>query len=147
VELTQAGTDLLSEARRLLAQAERLSSVARRAQLGELGELRIGFTPSSAFSSLFPQTILEFRRRFRDVHLSLQEMTTGQQLTAMIERRLDIGFIRSPKKPVTAPSLKVLHLFEDPLAVFSKISILREKKSKLCAKLPSENADSRGPVA
>jgi len=31
VELTQAGTDLLPEARRLLAQAERLSSVARRA--------------------------------------------------------------------------------------------------------------------
>jgi DNA-binding transcriptional LysR family regulator len=29
VELTQAGTDLLPEARRLLAQAERLSSVAR----------------------------------------------------------------------------------------------------------------------
>ena len=37
VELTQAGTDLLPEARRLLAQAERLSSVALRAQLGELG--------------------------------------------------------------------------------------------------------------
>ena len=53
VELTQAATDLLPEARRLLAQAERLSSVARRAQLGELGELRIGFTPSSAFSSFF----------------------------------------------------------------------------------------------
>ena len=53
VELTQAGTDLLPEARRLLAQAERLSSVARRAQLGEFGELRIVFTPSSAFSSFF----------------------------------------------------------------------------------------------
>jgi DNA-binding transcriptional LysR family regulator len=50
VKLTQAATDLLPEARRLLAQAERLSSVARRAQLGEL---RIGFTPSSAFSSFF----------------------------------------------------------------------------------------------
>jgi DNA-binding transcriptional LysR family regulator len=35
----------------------------------------------------------------------------------MIERRLDFGFIRSPKKPATAPSLKVLHLFEDPLVV------------------------------
>ena len=117
VELTQAGTELLPEARRLLAQAERLSSVARRAQLGELGELRVGFTPGVAFSSLFPQTILEFRRRFRDVHLSLQEMTSGQQLTAMVERRLDIGFIRSPKKPATAPSLKILHLFEDSLVV------------------------------
>jgi DNA-binding transcriptional LysR family regulator len=117
VELTPAGTALLTEARRLVAQAERVISVARRVRLGELGELRIGFTPSSAFSSFFPQTILEFRRCFRDVHLTLQEMTTQQQVTAMIERRLDIGFIRSAGKPEAAPSLQLLHLFEDPLVV------------------------------
>jgi DNA-binding transcriptional LysR family regulator len=117
VELTPAGTALLPEARRLVAQAERTLAVARRAQLGELGELRIGFTPSSAFSSFFPQMILEFHRRFRDVHLTLHEMTTRQQVTAMIERRLDIGFIRSAGKPEAAPSLQLLHLFEDPLVV------------------------------
>ena len=57
VELTAAGKALLPEARALLAQAERTSTVAERAQRGEIGELRIGFTSSVAFSAVIPARV------------------------------------------------------------------------------------------
>ena len=44
VALSEAGRLFLEEARRVLAQVDKAADVARRAQLGELGELKIGFT-------------------------------------------------------------------------------------------------------
>ncbi len=117
VELTSAGKALLPEARALLAQADRAGTVTARAQRGELGELRVGFTNSAAFSSVIPQLIFAYRQRFRDVHLQLEEMTSQEQLTAMLERRLEIAFVRSPKRPDLPATLSVSSLFEDPLMV------------------------------
>jgi DNA-binding transcriptional LysR family regulator len=117
VELTAAGKALLPEARALVAQAERTGEVARRAQLGELGELRVGFTGSAAFGSVIPKLIFEFRRRLPEVHLRLQELTTQQQLTAMLERRLEVAFVRGVTPPDLPSSLQVTRLFEDALVV------------------------------
>jgi DNA-binding transcriptional LysR family regulator len=115
VELTAAGKALLPEARALLAQAERTGIVARRAQRGELGELRIGFTGSAAFSTLIPQLIFAYRRRLPQVHLRLEELTTQQQLTAMLERRLEVAFVRGTTRPELPPRLQATRLFEDSL--------------------------------
>jgi DNA-binding transcriptional LysR family regulator len=115
VELTAAGKTLLPEARALSAQAERTGEVARRAQRGELGELRVGFTGSAAFSSVIPKLIFEFRRRLPEMQLRLEELTTQQQLTAMLERRLEVAFVRGAARPELPPSLQVMRLFEDAL--------------------------------
>ena len=117
VELTAAGKALLPEARALVAQAERTGEVARRAQLGELGELRVGFTGSAAFGSVIPKLIFEFRCRLPEVHLRLEELTTQQQLTAMVERRLEVAFVRGMTPPDLPSWLQVTRLFEDALVV------------------------------
>ncbi len=57
VELSEAGRLFLEEARRVLVQVDKAADVARRAQLGELGELKIGFTSSAPFNSTIPQAI------------------------------------------------------------------------------------------
>ena len=44
VALSEAGRLFLDEARQVLAQVDKAADVARRAQLGELGEMKIGFT-------------------------------------------------------------------------------------------------------
>ena len=54
VELSEAGRLFLEEARLVLAQVDKAADVARRAQLGELGELKIGFTSSAPFNSTIP---------------------------------------------------------------------------------------------
>ena len=117
VELTQAGQVVLPEARALLAQAERTSAVALRAQRGEVGELRVGFTGSAAFSGAIPALILAYRRRTPGVYLRLRELTSQQQLAAMVEQQLDVAFVRSPERPQVPPALEATRLFEDTLLV------------------------------
>src|SRR5258707_10293414 len=50
VRLTEAGTLLVTEARRILAEAAQTTRLLRRAGPGESGTLSIGFWPSALFS-------------------------------------------------------------------------------------------------
>jgi DNA-binding transcriptional LysR family regulator len=104
VELTEAGRLLLDEARRVLAQADHAEWTVRRAATGELGSLAIGFTGSSPFNQLMPKLVKGFRDRWPEVELSLREMSTTEQLAALQERRVDIGFAR-PAEEVAVPGV------------------------------------------
>ena len=88
VELSEAGRLFLEEARLVLAQVDKAADVARRAQLGELGELKIGFTSSAPFNSTIPQAIFSFRQRFPAVHLNLREMSSTQVAEALVDLSL-----------------------------------------------------------
>ncbi|WP_252724690.1 LysR substrate-binding domain-containing protein, partial [Acinetobacter baumannii] len=68
--------------------------LVRRAHLGELGELKIGFTSSAPFTSTIPSSIHAFRKAYPDVHLDLQEMSSRQVLKALLEESLQVGVIR-----------------------------------------------------
>jgi DNA-binding transcriptional LysR family regulator len=117
VELTPAGKALLPEARALLAQAERTSTVAARAQRGEIGELRIGFLGSAAFTVVIPRLILTYRQRFPGVRLRIEELTTQEQLAALLEQRLDVAIVRSVQAPDLPPILRATRLLQDSLVV------------------------------
>ncbi|CAB3770108.1 LysR substrate-binding domain-containing protein [Paraburkholderia humisilvae] len=117
VELTPAGKALLPEARALLAQADRVAAVAARAQRGEIGELRVGLTGSAAFTELIPRLILAYRQRFPDVYLRIDELTTQAQLTALLERQLDVAIVRGIAAPDLPSTLRATRLFEDSLVV------------------------------
>lgn len=117
VELTAAGMALLPEARALLAQAEKASTIAARVERGELGELRIGFTSAAALTQVIPRLILAYRRDWPGVRLSIRELTTQEQLTAMLERRLDFAFIRGIAAPDLPPAFGAVRLFEDAFVV------------------------------
>src|SRR5262249_34762969 len=106
VELTPAGKALLPEARALLAQAERTATVAARAQRGEIGELRVGLTGSATFTVVIPRLILTYRQRFPGVHLRIDELTTQEQLAALLEQRLDVAIVRSVLAPDLPPTLR-----------------------------------------
>ena len=93
VELTPAGKAFLTEARQTLAQAERAVRAAQRAERGELGELVVGYVTSATYGPL-PDVIRTFRKRFPDVDLRLQNLRSMQQRQALIDRRIDVGFVR-----------------------------------------------------
>ena len=96
VRLTEAGKLFLADARNILALADQAAQTARRAQRGEVGELRIGFTSSTPFTPLFAAVINRYRQQFPKVALRLQEMVTSHQMEAIAQRKLDLGFIRPP---------------------------------------------------
>lgn len=116
VRLTEAGRLFLADARRILAMADQAAETARRAERGEAGELRIGFTYSTPLTPLFAEVINRYRQEFPLVTLTLHEMATLRQLDAIGERTLDLGFVRPPEVPLP-PSIKLTSLREDPLVV------------------------------
>jgi DNA-binding transcriptional LysR family regulator len=98
VELTVAGRTLLADARLLLEHADRATERARRAARGELGELRIGFVGSAIYAVL-PEAVRTFRGRRPEVHISLRELPTEDQIEALRRDQIDVGFIRMAAAP------------------------------------------------
>ncbi|MEE1921752.1 LysR substrate-binding domain-containing protein [Pseudomonas sp. 148P] len=112
VALSEAGRLFLEEARQVLAQVDKAADVARRAQLGELGEMKIGFTSSAPFNSSIPKAIYSFRQRFPAVHLNLQEMSSRDVADALLDESIEVGLMR----PLPLPdSLVATELFREPL--------------------------------
>ncbi|MCO7518535.1 MULTISPECIES: LysR family transcriptional regulator [Pseudomonas] len=112
VALSEAGRLFLEEARQVLAQVEKAADVARRAQLGELGEMKVGFTSSAPFTSRIPQAIHAFRQRFPAVHLNLKEMSSREVVEAVFDESIEVGLMR----PMPLPDgIVCTELFREPL--------------------------------
>ena len=95
VALTPAGETLLTEARVLLAHAKRTTRLTRQAAEGFEGRIAIGFV-SAALYQLLPKTLRAFRKQFPDADLALRELTTEQQLAALQDGSIDVGFCHPP---------------------------------------------------
>ncbi|MCV4340145.1 LysR family transcriptional regulator [Pseudomonas capsici] len=114
VQLSEAGRLFLEEARGVLAQVDKAADVARRAQLGELGELKVGFTASAPFTSGIPKAIFAFRQTYPDVHLALKEMTSKDVSEQLEDKSIQVGIMR----PLALPdSLVSFELLREPLVV------------------------------
>jgi DNA-binding transcriptional LysR family regulator len=133
VRLTPAGTLFLADARKILAMADQACDTARRAERGEAGELRIGFTYSTPLTPLFADVINRYRQDFPHVTLTLHEMATLRQLEALGQRTLDLGFVRPPEVAVPA-GIELTTLREDPLMVVLPSSHRLAAKSALSIK-------------
>jgi DNA-binding transcriptional LysR family regulator len=94
IRLTDAGQAFLIEARELLAKAEQAKDSARRAARGETGRLTVAFVGSATYSPL-PLILRSFREHFPKVHLLLDEMDSSAQGAALLDRRVDVGFLRT----------------------------------------------------
>lgn len=91
VSLTKAGEIFLTDAREILRQAEDAVSRAREAQAGNLGSLRIGSVGVIA-TEFLPSTLKLFHQSYPDVEVTFVEMLPAEQLDALAEGRIDIGF-------------------------------------------------------
>jgi DNA-binding transcriptional LysR family regulator len=95
VEITPAGVVFLAQVRRVFESLELAVREARRASIGEIGRLAMGYPSSLAYSGL-TELLRAFRARFSTVELSLRELSPSEQIEAIKERRLDVGFVRGP---------------------------------------------------
>ncbi|MBU8544196.1 MULTISPECIES: LysR substrate-binding domain-containing protein [Roseomonadaceae] len=115
VALTEAGKVFLTEARATLAQARRAELVARRAGRGEIGELRMGLFASAPLLPAFTRAVLAFRARLPDVHLTLRESPTLEQVDALRRGELDAGFLRCPSAEHIPVDIAAVELLREPL--------------------------------
>ncbi len=115
VALTEAGRLFLDQARRALLHLERAGDVVRQAVRGEAGEIRIAFTASVPMFEAFPRMVQDFRGRHPAARADLIHMSTGQQLQALAEKSIDVGFLRPSVLFCPPPNIRVLRLWRDRL--------------------------------
>jgi DNA-binding transcriptional LysR family regulator len=91
-KLTLAGAAFLVEARALVSQSAKAIRVAQTFRDATPRSLNVGYA-WGLFHSLVPKVIARFHRKRRDVPVNLFDMTAPQQSAAILEDRLDAGFI------------------------------------------------------
>lgn len=90
VRLTQAGSALVREARRIVGQADVAKEVVRRAEQGEGGTLRIGFVAALLYIGM-EQLIAGLERHMAGVEMVWEEMGSSDQVEALRHDRIDLG--------------------------------------------------------
>lgn len=122
MELTQAGELFLEEARNIRALVEQATERTQRAGQGKLGRLDVGIFGSAILDAI-PKLLLAFRNRYPDVKVVLHTMTKAEQIEALRQRRISVGFNRmlAPLadldiKQVTTENLLLAVPAEHPLA-------------------------------
>ena len=92
LRLTETGKFFYSHAVQLLAQTSELESMTRR--VGNIERsLSVGFVGSTLYGML-PKIIRRFRDENKTVELSLHEMSTMDQIRALKDGQIDVGFGR-----------------------------------------------------
>lgn len=93
VEITQAGALFLKEARNILALVEQATEHAQQADQGKLGRMDIAIFGSAILDTI-PKLIQSFRLSHPNVKIVLHTMNKGEQLEALRQRRITLGFNR-----------------------------------------------------
>lgn len=129
VRLTDVGRLLYDQALQMLARIDDVEGMVKAAATSQRRRLVIGFVASTIYARL-PELIREFRKAAKDVELVLVESTTLEQIAALKDGRIDIGFGRIR--------------FEDPAV---RRIILRHEK--MIAAFPADHplAKGEGPIS
>lgn len=129
VRLTAVGKLLYPQARQILSRIDDVEAMVKTAARSEKHSLVIGFVASTIYARL-PELLREYRKAARNVDLVLVESTTLDQIAALKEGRIDVGFGRLR--------------FDDPAV---RRIVLREER--LVVALPIEHplATGTGPIS
>lgn len=128
VRLTDAGRVFHEQALQVLARVEQMQVATRRVGKNERSVLSIGFVASTLYGGL-PLIVRKLRQHFPELDVRLLEMTSMQQIEALKQGRIDIGFGR-------------LH-HHDPLVAGD---LLREERLALAIPRETPMAAADGPL-
>jgi DNA-binding transcriptional LysR family regulator len=125
VTLTDAGRQLLQEARILVAQTTRVSDSLRMAKCGAVGMVKIGIGPG--LGERVSRVLIEHAKKFPAVELQCRDVFSSAQYKALPESDLDVGILRPY---VNTGQLVSEFLFQEKMVVhLSKANPLAKRKS------------------
>jgi DNA-binding transcriptional LysR family regulator len=114
LHLTEAGRFLHEHALDVLERVEMIRTMIRRLSPLQGGRFSIGFAGSTLYGAL-PDLVRRFRAAFPGVEITLLELSTLQQIAALKEGTIDVGFGRLRR--LEDPAIKREILREEPLMV------------------------------
>jgi DNA-binding transcriptional LysR family regulator len=95
IQLTPAGHEFLSRIHCIFNNVEMAVRETQRIEQGKTGKLIIGFSDFTSYD-LLPKVIKEFRPRYPEVELDLRELTSVEQVEALKQEEIQVGFLRTP---------------------------------------------------
>ena len=127
VVLTEAGEALMAEVPNLLALAQRAKEQAVRASEGQTGRLDVGVFGSGVLN-VIPRILARFHAERPEVRIVLHHLTKHEQLQALRERRISVGFNRlvPPEQ-----GLVVEHVLRESMMVALPADHVLAKKSEI----------------
>lgn len=134
VFLTDAGRGFLNEIRVVLQHVSQAVEAARQAGTGGSGTVRLAI--GKGLGDAVGKIVNEYLRLFPKVEIDVRDIASGFQTEAFLDRKVDIGFMRSP---IDAPQLASAPLFQEPFSVvLRKSSPLANRRALRLHHLVSE---------
>ncbi|MGH9685983.1 MAG: LysR family transcriptional regulator, partial [Candidatus Acidiferrales bacterium] len=134
VILTDTGRLFLREARMVAEQMARFTNCARQAKHGEAGTVRIGI--GLHLGERLSRAVVEHSGQFPRVEIQSTGIFSSLQSAALVEGKIDVGFLRPP---VDRVHLKSELLFEERLVVLvNRANPLAKRKSVRIRDLAAE---------
>lgn len=108
VTLTRTGEVMLEESHRVIAQADRAIAHVMDVARGRLGRIEIGFVLTASYE-LLPAITRGFRGKNPHIHLELHEMTSNQQIQALLDHQIDIAILRPPMTKIEGLLIEIIY--------------------------------------
>ena len=131
VSLTTSGKSFLADAKRVIAHGEEIMQSVREVDREEKRGLKVGYVADLVYD-LLPASIATFQSSYPTIPVHLHDMTCGEQLRALVEGKLDLGFLGTPavreqpgirSQPIAAYKTVVAVPKKNPLARRSTVKL------------------------
>ncbi len=131
IELTAAGEVFRQEALGVLTRLDQAVRLARETHEGAAGRLAIGLTDTASFAPPVTHLLKRARELWPKVEFQLNQGRAAELLEALVEARMDVGFIRSPIqdqalldwRPFSSEGYVLVAPHEHPLATRASVEM------------------------
>ena len=110
IELTAVGTKIVTQAKNIVAEAERINDIVDQEKGFIGGEFKLGIIPT-VMPTLLPMFLKTFIKHFPMVKLKIEELNTNELISRIHEGHLDAAIAATPLKINT---IKERVLFYEP---------------------------------
>lgn len=135
INLTEAGKSLLPRAQRILIEVEDSRRAVANLTGSVSGPLAIGTSHHIGLHRL-PPVLREFTQVYPQVHLNIEFMDSEAACNSVLHGELELGIVTLPLE--NDPSLRLLPIWHDPLAIVVAPGHPLSKKKKIEARQLSE---------
>lgn len=115
VSLTAAGDAYVPEVIATLARLDQAGELGRLVARGQIGRIHIGYVASAAFADVMRKTVTAFRELHPRIDVHLSELPMDDIPAQIVERQLDVAYVRPPMSYPEA--LQTLRVHQDEFVV------------------------------
>ncbi|MDT0556580.1 LysR substrate-binding domain-containing protein [Patiriisocius hiemis] len=130
IELTSVGKKIVSQARNIVNESERMKDVVDQEKGFIGGDFHLGIIPT-IMPTLLPMFLKNFTKKYPKVHLKIEELTTDEIISKINEGHLDAAVAATP---LEIPTIKERPLYYEPFVGYIPLSHRLANKKKIDGK-------------